>query len=148
MGRKTAAPMAIWTACQKLAPRSGLSIIWLMTCTTIAFAPMFSGAPGHSPLLAGSAVSRPQSLLPSSRHPSMKCPMGWGKSWPGFRKPAALTDSCLGPLSGVLADCPPIALGSPRRNTGCPVRLTDISERACESRQGTFKYNQRKDIRA
>ena len=139
MGRKTAAPMAIWTACQKLAPRSGLSIIWLMTCTTIAFAPMFSGAPGHSPLLAGSAISTPQSLLPSSRHPSMKCLMGWGKSWPGFRKPAALTDSCLGPLSGVHADCPPTALGSPKPNAGRLPNPPRTRERATEPSKRVFK---------
>ena len=61
IGRKTAAPMAIGTAGQKLAPRSGLSIIWLMTGSPIAFVPVVSGALGHSPLLAVSAVFRPQS---------------------------------------------------------------------------------------
>jgi hypothetical protein len=46
--------------------------------------------------------------------------------------PAALIDSCPASPPVVLTECPPTALGSPRRNVDRQVRPADASERPSE----------------
>jgi hypothetical protein len=68
--RVTAAPLAIWAACQKLAPRSGLSIFWLMTCFPIAFVQVYSGALGRRSATHGISslsASSSRSCLPIAK---------------------------------------------------------------------------------